>query len=90
MTSCPTLTTERLVLRPFRESDLDGYTSMITSVPVRTSLHLPETVGRYDAWSQMAMWLGQWELRGTGQWALEARDTKAFVGRAGLHNPARH
>jgi RimJ/RimL family protein N-acetyltransferase len=36
----------------------------------------------------MASWLGQWELRGTGQWALEENATGSFVGRAGLHHPA--
>jgi [ribosomal protein S5]-alanine N-acetyltransferase len=37
----------------------------------------------------MAHWLGQWELRGTGQWALEEKATGAFAGRAGLHRPER-
>ncbi len=37
----------------------------------------------------MAMWLGQWELRNTGQLAIERRDTGAFVGRAGSHWPER-
>jgi RimJ/RimL family protein N-acetyltransferase len=37
----------------------------------------------------MASWLGQWELRGTGQWALEEKSTGAFVGRAGSHWPER-
>jgi RimJ/RimL family protein N-acetyltransferase len=44
-------------------------------------------VGRRDAFQQMAMWLGQWELRGTGQWAVEDRATGTFVGRAGTHRP---
>jgi RimJ/RimL family protein N-acetyltransferase len=37
----------------------------------------------------MAAWLGQWELRGTGQWALEEKATGVLLGRAGLHHPAR-
>jgi RimJ/RimL family protein N-acetyltransferase len=37
----------------------------------------------------MAAWRGQWELRGTGQWAVEEKETGTLVGRAGLHNPAR-
>jgi RimJ/RimL family protein N-acetyltransferase len=37
----------------------------------------------------MAAWLGQWELRGTGQWAVEEKVSGVFVGRAGLHYPAR-
>lgn len=89
MSACPTRETARLVLRPFRESDLDAYTATLQSEPVRASLHLPDTIGRHDAWLQMAAWLGQWELRGTGQWAVEEKATGAFVGRAGLHHPAR-
>ena len=37
----------------------------------------------------MAQRLGQWELRGTGQWALEEKASGAFVGRAGTHWPER-
>jgi [ribosomal protein S5]-alanine N-acetyltransferase len=89
MTACPTLETERLVLRPFREEDLDDYTAMMTSAPVRASLYIPDTFGRDDAWQQIALWRGQWELRGTGQWALDEKATGAFVGRAGSHWPER-
>ena len=85
----PMLFTERLVLRPFEERHLDAYTALLQAEPVRRSLHLPEDVGREEAWRQMAMWRGQWELRGTGQWALEERATGAFVGRAGTHRPER-
>lgn len=89
MGACPTLHTERLTLRPFREGDLDAYTALLQAPEVRASLHLPDDVGREHAWSGMAAWLGQWELRGTGQWALEERSSGMFVGRAGSHWPER-
>ena len=89
MGRCPTIETERLILRPFREGDLDAYTEMLQSAEVRASLHLPDDVGREQAWSGMAAWLGQWELRGTGQWAVVERSTGAFLGRAGMHLPER-
>jgi RimJ/RimL family protein N-acetyltransferase len=89
MSACPTLETERLVLRPFRESDLDAYTAVLQTPEVRASLHLPDSVGRGDAWDGMARWRGQWELRGTGHWAVEERATGEFVGRAGSHRPER-
>ena len=76
-------------MRPFRESDLDVYTAVLQTPQVRAALHLPDDVGREQAWASMAAWLGQWELRGTGQWALEARATGSFVGRAGSHWPER-
>ena len=89
MGSCPTIETERLILRPFREADVDAYTALLQTPQVRASLHLPDDVGRYDAWLGFATWLGQWELRGTGQWALEEKASGTFVGRAGMHFPAR-
>jgi ribosomal-protein-alanine N-acetyltransferase len=70
---CPTIETARLTLRPFREDDVDAYAALLQTPEVRASLHL----------------LGQWELRGSGQWALEAKTTGTFVGRAGLHVPER-
>ncbi len=87
MTACPTLLTERLILRPLEESDLDAYTELHTSPEVRRSLRLPDGYGRRQAWLSMAQTRGQWELRATGQFALEERSTGRFVGRAGLHHP---
>ena len=83
------LETERLVMRPFHERDLDAYTAMLQTPQVRKALYLPDDIGRDAAWTQMATWLGQWELRGTGQWALEEKATGAFVGRTGMHWPER-
>lgn len=89
MTSCPTVETERLLLRPFRESDLDAYTAVLQAPQVRASLHLPDDIGPEQAFEHMELWLGQWQLRGTGQWALEEKETGEFVGRAGSHWPLR-
>jgi RimJ/RimL family protein N-acetyltransferase len=89
MSACPTLATDRLILRPFRESDLSAYTSVLQTKQVRTALHLPTDVSREYAWMQMAYWLGQWELRSTGHWALEEKSSGAMLGRAGLHCPQR-
>jgi RimJ/RimL family protein N-acetyltransferase len=89
MSRCPTLETERLVMRPFREDDLDAYTETLQTPEVRHRLHLPEGVGRPDAWQSMAGMLGQWELRNTGNWALEEKRSGLFVGRAGCFHPER-
>jgi [ribosomal protein S5]-alanine N-acetyltransferase len=87
LSSCPTVETERLVLRPFTEDDVDAYAAVLQTPQVRASLHLPDDVGREQAWLGIAQQLGQWELRGTGQWALEEKASGAFVGRAGTHFP---
>lgn len=52
-------------------------------------LHTEHPPTRADAWGQMAAFLGQWALRGHGQWALEDRRTGRLLGRAGLHQPER-
>ena len=75
VSACPTIETERLVLRPFRDDDLDDHFAMMGSPEVRRWLHLPGAFDRDAAWAQMAHILGQWELRGTGLWALEERAT---------------
>ena len=90
MTACPTLVTERLILRPLEESDLDSCADMFMMPEVRGSLRLPQAFSRRDAWLGMAQWRGQWELRGSGQWAVEERSSGRFVGRAGLHRPEVH
>lgn len=89
MGRCPTLTTDRLLLRPFREDDLDAYHAVIASPQVVTALASARVPTRDDAWEQMAVFLGQWALRGHGQWALEERASGRLVGRAGLHQPER-
>ena len=89
MVACPTIETERLVLRPFHDDDLEAYFAFMDTPEVRASLHLPEAFDRDDAWQQMAVWLGQWALRGSGQWGVERKDTGELIGRAGTHRPVR-
>jgi RimJ/RimL family protein N-acetyltransferase len=87
MAACPTLETDRLVLRPFKDEDLGPFTEVLRAEPVRVSLNIPADVGPGRAFSDMAANVGQWVLRGTGHWAVEERATGTFVGRAGLHRP---
>jgi RimJ/RimL family protein N-acetyltransferase len=46
-----------------------------------------KTLNRFEAWRQMAMILGHWQLRGYGIWAVEERKTGDLVGRIGFFNP---
>ncbi len=82
------LETERLILRPFREADLDAYSTMCADSEVMRFLSADgDLLSRAEAWRQIAMFLGHWELRGFGTWAVEERGTGEFVGRVGLHYP---
>jgi RimJ/RimL family protein N-acetyltransferase len=81
------LSTERLLLRMFRESDLDGYAAMFADPEVTRYIGEGRTLPRWEAWRSMAAMLGHWQLRGYGMWALERRSDGELVGRAGLWNP---
>ena len=87
MTEIPVLTTERLVLRGFVEADFESYASMMASPDVMRFLGTGQPMSRADAWRQMAMILGHWQLRGFGLWAVEHRATGALIGRIGCHQP---
>ena len=82
-----TLHTERLVLRMFREEDLDEYAAMTADPEVTRHLGDGSTLSRADAWRQMAMILGHWRLRGYGMWAVEESATGRLAGRIGFFNP---
>jgi RimJ/RimL family protein N-acetyltransferase len=83
----PRLTTPRLLLREFRQADLDTYAAMVANPAVTRFLSDGRPVGRADAWRQLAMFAGHWSLRGFGLWAVEERATGEFIGRIGCQEP---
>jgi RimJ/RimL family protein N-acetyltransferase len=82
-----TLRTERLVLRMFREDDLDEYAVITADPEVSRYLGDGSPLSRDYAWRQMAMILGHWRLKGYGMWAAEEAATGRLVGRIGFFNP---
>jgi RimJ/RimL family protein N-acetyltransferase len=82
-----TLETERLILRMFRESDFEQYASMCADPEVMRYLGEGKTLNRGEAWQQMAMIVGHWQLRGYGLWAVEERESEKLAGRIGFFNP---
>ena len=81
------LETERLILRMFREDDLDSYAAMCADPDVMRYLGDGKALTRSEAWRQMALILGHWRLRGFGLWAVEERTTGALLGRIGFFQP---
>lgn len=81
------LETERLILRPFSESDLDAYAEMCAHPEVMRYLLVGRTFSRDESWEHMATILGHWHLRGYGLWAVEHRQSGLLVGRIGFLNP---
>jgi RimJ/RimL family protein N-acetyltransferase len=83
----PTLTTDRLRLRPFRPSDLEPYAAMQADPEVMRYLVMGRPVPRTEVWRTMASFLGQWALRRYGMWACEKADDGVFIGSIGIFEP---
>jgi len=82
-----TLETDRLILRMFRESDLDAYADMCGNPEVMRYIGDGLPLARPMAWRKMAMMIGHWSLRGYGLWGVEERSSGHLVGNAGFWNP---
>ena len=83
----PELQTPRLRLRGWRNDDLDAYAPMCADAEVMRYIGTGVTQTRAEAWRSMASFLGHWQLRGYGMWAVERKDTRALVGRVGFIYP---
>jgi RimJ/RimL family protein N-acetyltransferase len=83
----PELHTKRLVMRGFRDDDIEAWAAICTDSEVTRWVGDPDGLSREDAWRQMAYFVGHWGLRGFGQWALVERESGELVGRAGLLQP---
>jgi len=71
----------------FHDRDLAAYAAMCADAEVMRHLGDGRTLGRPDAWRQMAMIVGHWTLRGFGLFALEEKASGVLVGRAGFYEP---
>ena len=76
------LETERLRLRPWRESDFESVARYYADEE-----NARYVGGRKDpdqAWRLLALLIGHWALKGFGYWAVDEKSTGDFVGAAGL------
>ena len=81
------LTTSRLTLRPFVETDLEALAEIYADRETMQYLGTGATFSRPETWRAIASMLGHWLLRGYGMWAVEERDSGAMVGRVGFIEP---
>jgi len=82
----PRIETERLIFREFRQEDFLVYEKLAADINVMRYLG-GKTMNQVEAWRHMAMMVGHWTLRGYGYFALEEKETRQFIGRAGFTNP---
>jgi RimJ/RimL family protein N-acetyltransferase len=80
------LETERLLLRQWRDEDIDDYAE-ICADPVVMRYIGGRTFSRAEAWRHMAYLVGHWQLRSYGFWAVEERASGRVVGRLGFSYP---
>ena len=83
----PTLETDRLILRGFKEQDIEPFAQMCADSEIMKYIGTGQTLSREESWRGLAMLIGHWELRKFGMWAVEEKSSGQFVGRVGLYNP---
>lgn len=83
----PTLETERLLLRMWRESDFEEYAAICADPDVMRYLGEGRALTPGESWRQMALIVGHWHLRGHGHWAVEERASGRLLGRIGFFQP---
>jgi RimJ/RimL family protein N-acetyltransferase len=83
LTSAPTLETERLLLRGFREDDLPAHSAILSDPTVMKHFggHL---FGREESWRRLLGGVGLWQLQGTGLLAAERKSDGTLIGHVGL------
>ncbi|MER7705040.1 GNAT family N-acetyltransferase [Kitasatospora sp. NPDC097605] len=76
------LHTDRLLLRRWRDADLDPWAAMNADPEVRE--HLGDVLTRAESYVSVARYEADFVRRGYGWWAVEVRATGEFIGFAGL------
>ncbi len=82
----PRIETRRLILREWREEDLEPYAEFMADEEMVRYLG-GVTKDRDETWRLIAAFVGHWALRGFGLWAVEDKADGAFVGEVGLWFP---
>jgi RimJ/RimL family protein N-acetyltransferase len=78
----PRLTTERLLLREWRDADREPFAAL--NADSRVMELMPGTLTRAESDALVDRIRSRWEQDGVGLWAVERRDDGAFVGFTGL------
>jgi RimJ/RimL family protein N-acetyltransferase len=82
----PELTTRRLLLRGWREGDLERFAAMNADPAVME--HFPATLSRASSDRLVGEIQRGWAEHGFGLWAVERADDRSFIGFVGLSRPS--
>jgi RimJ/RimL family protein N-acetyltransferase len=83
----PTLTTDRLLLRGWRDDDLDDLAALNADPEVMRYIFDGSVRDRESSAEALRKMMRDWRRRGFGLFAVEVRDTGARIGWAGLAVP---
>ncbi|MFB9886203.1 GNAT family N-acetyltransferase [Balneatrix alpica] len=83
----PRLTSQRIQLRQWQQQDLDAYAALLADAETVRYIGHGQPYSRQEAWMNMAVLAGHWQLLGFGIWALCARDSGELLGRVGFIQP---
>jgi RimJ/RimL family protein N-acetyltransferase len=86
----PVIETERLILRRWREADIEPNTAMLAD-PATARFITSDGKGVTDpfvGWRNAAIMAGHWALHGFGIFVVEEKQTGRYVGRVGPWSPA--
>lgn len=87
LTSIPQLTTSRLILRSFSDTDLKEFAAMLADPEVMHFKNGGRPATWDESWRGLVNVMGHWVLRGFGLFAVENRETGTFVGAVGVIRP---
>lgn len=81
--TAPEILTERLLLRAHRIEDFEAMADLWSDEEIcRFILGRPST--RSETWSRLLRYAGHWKLLGFGYWAVEERQSGAYIGDVGF------
>ncbi|SLN52065.1 hypothetical protein AQS8620_02267 [Aquimixticola soesokkakensis] len=85
MTRAPVITTDRLILREPRASDVEPYVAYFTS---QRAQYTGGPMTRASAWAYYGLEMAHWDLRGYGMWAVTQKaDVDTMLGIVGCWYP---
>lgn len=83
MDLAPQIVTERLILRGHRAADHDAALALWSRPEVYQYI-TGEALGNQDVWMRLLRYSGLWDFLGYGYWAVEHRDSGAYIGQMGF------
>jgi len=86
LANAPHLVTDRLILRPPTQADLEGFYQF--GQEEQTMRFLNGVKSRHEIWRGATSLMGSWIANGFGMFSVLERSSNRWVGRVGPHQPA--